>query len=65
MLLQAMENDKAAGYDWHGVDVNPNDSEDTLKRVKDELQKRHCDLFIIGFAVRGNPVSRIKPSCQN
>ncbi|KAI5369152.1 hypothetical protein Slin14017_G000310 [Septoria linicola] len=54
-IVDAMDAAKAAGYDCHGVDVNPKDPEDTLRRIKDELQKRHCDLFIIGFAVRGNP----------
>ncbi|PIA95822.1 hypothetical protein CB0940_10758 [Cercospora beticola] len=54
-VSQEMERAKAEGYDYSLVDVNPEDPEDTLRRIKEVLQKRHCDIFMIGFAVRGNP----------
>ncbi|GIZ48993.1 hypothetical protein CKM354_001203400 [Cercospora kikuchii] len=54
-VVDEMERAKAEGYNCSLVDVNPEDPEDTLRRIKEVLQKRHCDIFMIGFAVRGNP----------
>lgn len=58
-VSQEMERAKAEGYDCSLVDVNPEDPEDTLRRIKEVLQERHCDIFMIGFAVRGNPVRQV------
>ena len=56
MFLQDIEKARAAGYECSSVDVNPDQPEESIRQIKEILQNRHCDLFIIGFGLRSNPV---------
>jgi hypothetical protein len=38
------------------MDIDPSEPEESIRRVKEILQSRHYDLFVIGFGLRSNPV---------
>ncbi|CAK4030976.1 Hypothetical predicted protein [Lecanosticta acicola] len=48
-IAQATE----AGYDCDTEDINPNDAQDSLKRVRDRLKSKRYDAYIIGYGIRG------------
>jgi molybdopterin biosynthesis enzyme MoaB len=56
MFLKEVEKAKAAGYECSSFEINPAESEESIRQIKEMLQSRHCDLFIVGFGLRGNPV---------
>ncbi|KAI8931659.1 hypothetical protein NX059_011307 [Plenodomus lindquistii] len=56
MVLDDIEKAQAAGYSCSSMDVNPDKPEDSLRQLKNLLQERHCDLFIVGMGLRSNPV---------
>jgi hypothetical protein len=55
-VLKDIEKAKAAGYECSSLDVNPDQAEETIRQIKEILQSRHYDLFIVGFGLRSNPV---------
>jgi hypothetical protein len=54
--FQEVEKANAAGYECSSIDVNPDQPEESLQQIREMLQKKHCDLFIVGFGLRSNPV---------
>jgi hypothetical protein len=56
MFSKEIEKARAAGYECSSLDVNPDQPEESIRQIKEILQNRHCDLFIIGFGLRSNPV---------
>jgi len=56
MLPQEIEQARAAGYECSSMDVDPDQPEESIRQVKEMLQARHYDLFVIGFGLRSNPV---------
>ncbi|KAH8747242.1 hypothetical protein F5883DRAFT_584518 [Diaporthe sp. PMI_573] len=55
IVLDEVEKARAAGYEVSHTDVNPDQPEESIRQIKEMLQRRHCDLFIIGFGLRSNP----------
>jgi hypothetical protein len=56
IILQEIEQAKAAGYECSMMDVDPSQPEESIRRLKENLQSRHYDLFVIGFGLRSNAV---------
>jgi len=56
---QDLEKATQAGYQCSSLDVNPDQPEESLRQIKERLQSRQYDLFIVGFGLRGNPVCPI------
>jgi len=46
-----------AGFDIYTFEVNPQDIEVSLSRLKEQLQSQHWDGLLIGFAIRGEKES--------
>lgn len=52
--LQDIENARTAGYDCSQIDVDPDHPDAAVNEIKEKMQSRHWDLFVIGFGIRGN-----------
>jgi hypothetical protein len=63
--FQEVEKANAAGYECSSIDVNPDQPEESLQQIREMLQKKHCDLFIVGFGLRSNPVCGLSASSQS
>lgn len=55
MVLDEIDKARAAGYEISHTDVNPDQPEESVRQIKELLQRKHCDLFIVGFGLRSNP----------
>lgn len=56
MFAKEIEKAKEAGYEVSSMDVNPDKPEESIRQIKDFLQSKHYDLFIVGMGLRSNPV---------
>ncbi|KAK5119559.1 hypothetical protein LTR85_007387 [Meristemomyces frigidus] len=54
MLATSISKARAAGFEVIGVDMNPKDPEDSLKRFTEQLQSRDFVGVNVGYGVRGH-----------